>query len=375
MERKKVLFLDLERQNRQVLHEIDERLKDISRNSSFVCGKYVSEFEELFAGYLNVRYCICVNSGTSALLVSLMAIGIKPGDEVIVPVNTFIATAEAVSILGAKPIFVDVNPDTYLIDPEQIKDSISEDTKAIIPVHLYGQSAEMDTILEIARNHGIAVIEDACQAHGAEYKGRKAGTMGDMGCFSFYPGKNLGAWGEGGAIVTNNELLARKIYCIRNHGGQSKYQHDIRGGNFRMEEIQGAVLGVKIKYLEAWNQKRSEMARLYLEQLRFLEEEGKLTLPSVLPHNKHSFHLFVIQVNTDRQVVIDCLEQNGIQYGIHYPTPLHLTKAFSYLGYKDGAFPVSERCQNKILSLPMGEHLSEMDINYIKEILSTRCFS
>jgi dTDP-4-amino-4,6-dideoxygalactose transaminase len=370
MKTKKIPFLDLKRQNSLVHDEITEKLQHIFESSGFICGKYVKEFEKAFAEYLHVNYCICVDSGTSALITALMAEGIGPGDEVLVPVNTFIATAEAVSILGATPVFIDIDPSTYLIETGKIEEKITEHTRAIIPVHLYGQCADMDEITKTAKKHGIHVIEDACQAHGAEYKGKKSGSMGDVGCFSFYPGKNLGAWGEGGAIVTDNERLADKIYKIRNHGGQKKYQHEMIGGNFRMEEIQGAVLGTKLKFLEKWNRKRRKAAELYFEALKKLAEEEKIVLPNVNAYNKHVFHLFVLQVNKDRKEVIDCFNKNQVEYGIHYPEPLHLTRAFACLGYKKGDFPVSERLQRHIISLPMGEHLSDDDIFYISEVLS-----
>ena len=370
MKTKKIPFLDLKRQNSLVHDEITEKLQHIFESSGFICGKYVKEFEKAFAEYLHVNYCICVDSGTSALITALMAEGIGPGDEVLVPVNTFIATAEAVSILGATPVFIDIDPSTYLIETGKIEEKITEHTRAIIPVHLYGQCADMDEITKTAKKHGIHVIEDACQAHGAEYKGKKSGSMGDVGCFSFYPGKNLGAWGEGGAIVTDNERLADKIYKIRNHGGQKKYQHEMIGGNFRMEEIQGAVLGTKLKFLEKWNRKRRKAGELYFEALKKLAEEEKIVLPNVNAYNKHVFHLFVLQVNKDRKEVIDCFNKNQVEYGIHYPEPLHLTRAFACLGYKKGDFPVSERLQRHIISLPMGEHLSDNDIFYISEVLS-----
>ena len=247
-----------------------------------------------------------------------MAIGLKPGDEVMMPVNTFIATAEAVSILGGRPVFVDIHPDYYTIDVNQMESRITDRTKAIIPVHLYGQCADMDQIMEIERKYNLWVIGGACQAHGAEYRGRKAGTIGHIGCFSFYLRRNLGSWGEAGACVTNDEELAERMYKIRNNGGIKKYQHDILGENFRMEEIQGAVLGKKLYYLDEWNEKRRYTARLYLDHLWDLEDNGLFKLPHEAPYNKHIYHLFVITLKgKNREVIISELQNNSIDIGIH----------------------------------------------------------
>ena len=368
---KHVPFLDLKTQNIKIFPKVERKLDDIISSSRFVCGKYVKEFEERFADYLGAKFCIGVNSGTSALIVALMAIGLKPGDEVIMPVNTFIATAEAVSILGGKPVFVDIHPDYYTIDVNQIEDKITEKTKAIIPVHLYGQCADMDPIMEIARKYNLWVIEDACQAHGAEYKGRKAGTIGHIGCFSFYPGKNLGSWGEAGACVTNNEELAERMYKIRNHGGVKKYQHDILGGNFRMEEIQGAVLSEKIYYLDEWNEKRRYIAQLYTKRLGDLEERGLFKLPSEAPYNKHIYHLFVVKLKyknrrKSRRVIMNELKNNYVNTGIHYPTPLHKIKFLN----NNNEYPIAELVQNNIISLPIYEHMEEDYISLIRNILS-----
>jgi len=368
---KHVPFLDLKSQNIKIFPKVEKKLDRIINSSQFVCGKYVKEFEEAFASYLGTKFCIGVNSGTSALIVALMAVGLKPGDEVIMPVNTFIATAEAVSILGGKPVFVDIHPDYYTIDVNQIESKITNRTKAIIPVHLYGQCADMDPIMDIARKYNLWVIEDACQAHGAEYKGRKAGTIGHIGCFSFYPGKNLGSWGEAGACVTNDEKLADRMYKIRNHGGIKKYQHEILGGNFRMEEIQGAILGEKLYYLDEWNEKRRYIARLYLDRLQDLEDNDLLKLPHEAPYNKHIYHLFVITLKRkNRKVILSELKNNSIDIGIHYPTPLYKIKIFNYdINNEKGQYTIAELIQDNIISLPIHEHIKEDQIILIQNIL------
>ncbi len=363
---KHVPFLDLKTQNIKIFPKVERKLDDIISNSRFVCGKYVKEFEERFADYLGAKFCIGVNSGTSALIVALMAIGLKPSDEVIMPVNTFIATAEAVSILGGKPVFVDIHPDYYTIDVNQIEDKITEKTKAIIPVHLYGQCADMDPIMEIARKYNLWVIEDACQAHGAEYKGRKAGTIGHIGCFSFYPGKNLGSWGEAGACVTSSEELAEKMYKIRNHGGIIKYQHDILGGNFRMEEIQGAVLTEKLKYLDEFNSIRKHVADLYREQLKELEDRGIIKLPKEAPYSKHVFHLFVIRT-IYRDKLMSSLKENHIGWGIHYPDPLHMLSMYK----SSENFPVAENISKKIVSIPIHEYVTDADVKRITRVIKS----
>ena len=367
---KRVSFLDLPSQNLAIFSEVEYKIDKIINSSRFICGKYVKEFEEKFANYLGVKFCIGVNSGTSALIVALMAIGLKPGDEVIIPVNTFIATAEAVSILGGKPVFVDIHPEYYTIDVTQIEDKITERTKAIIPVHLYGQCADMDPIMEIARKYNLWVIEDACQAPGAEYKGRKAGTIGHIGCFSFYPSKNLGSWGEGGACVTNDDELAEKMYRIRNHGGIEKYQHDLIGGNFRMEEFQGAVLSEKLRYLDKWNEKRRKAANMYRKYFKELETNGFLKLPREAPYNKHVYHLFVVQIK-NREKLINFLRQNGVEVSIHYPSPLHLVQVYKHLNYFSEKFSVVEKLHNRVLSFPIHEFIDDNKILYVKHLLDS----
>jgi len=357
----KIPFVDLSKLLKDIFPEIEQKWQEIVHNSRFVGSKYVKEFEDKFANYLGLKHCIAVNSGTSALYLSLMALKVERGDEVILPVNTFIATAEAVSLLGAKPVFIDIDEKTYNIDVEKIEKVITTKTKAIIPVHLYGQCSNMDEILENAEKHNLYVVEDACQAHGAEYKGEKAGSLGDLAAFSFYPGKNLGAFGEGGAVVTNDDEIAEKIRMLRDHGSKVKYYHDMLGGNFRMDEIQGAVLSTKIDFLDKWNKLRRKAANFYNE---LLSEIDNIIIPYEDKDNKHAYHLYVIKVN-HRNKLREYLHKCGIETGIHYPIPLHLQKAYQDLGYKKGDFPIAEQNSKEILSLPMFPGLSQEEITYI----------
>lgn len=357
-----IQFLDLKTQYHSIKDEILPEIESVLNSSAFVLGPKVKAFEESFALYIGVKHAIGVSNGTDALTLALVAQGIGPGDEVIVPANTFIATAEAVSHSGAKPIFVDVNPRNYLIDSKLIEQKITKHTKAIIPVHLYGQTANMDEILHIAKKHNLIVIEDACQAHGATFNGKKAGSMGNVGCFSFYPGKNLGAYGEGGACVTNSDEIAAKIRLFRDHGSEKKYYHDEIGYNFRMHGIQGAVLNVKLKYLDKWNSSRIKNAEIYSHQLK---DVLGVIIPEVMNNNKHIFHLYVIQVEQDRDEFINKLKEKGITALIHYPIPIHLQKAYAHLGHKAGDFPVSETVAKKIISLPMYPELSIEQITYV----------
>jgi len=364
MKNKKIPFVDLNRILDDILPEIREKFKEIISNSRFIGSKYVKEFEEKFAEYLEVKHCIAVNSGTSALYLALKSINVEPGDEVIIPVNTFIATAEAVSLLGAKPVFVDIDEKTYNVDTTKIEKAITKKTKAIIPVHLYGQCADMDEVNQIAKKYKLWVIEDACQAHGAEYKNKKAGSLGNIAAFSFYPAKNLGAWGEGGAVVTNNNKVAEKIRLFRDHGSRQKYYHEIIGGNFRMEEIQGAVLSTKIKFLDKWNEIRRNAAKIYNELLK----SSEIITPYEASCNKHVYHLYIIRVK-NRDKVREFLAQNGIGTGIHYPMPLHFQKAYKFLNISKGSFPVVERVADEILSLPMFPYIKKREVEYTVRVL------
>ncbi|MBU2530980.1 MAG: DegT/DnrJ/EryC1/StrS family aminotransferase [Elusimicrobia bacterium] len=355
-------FVDLKSQYNSIKEEIKEALSGVLESTSFIQGPSVFSFEKDFAKYLAAGGAACVNSGTSALYCVLRALEIAPGDEVITVPNSFFATAEAISMAGAKPVFVDVEPDTYLMDANKLESAITDKTRVIIPVHLFGQCADMDRILEVAKKYDLYVIEDACQAHGAEYRGKKAGTIGDAGCFSFYPGKNLGAYGEGGAVVSNNEELTNRVKMIRNHGGIEKYRHSLTGGNFRMDGFQGAVLGVKLKYLDKWTEARRKNVEQYNELLKGLP----IQLPVELKHNKHIYHLFVIRTEK-RDELMKRLNDNGIATGIHYPIPIHLQKAYEGCGWNEGDYPVAEKAAGEILSLPMYPELSGEQINYICE--------
>lgn len=360
-----VKFLDIQAQYPLIKQDILTKFDDIISTGNFVGAsnsKYLEQFESEFASYCGTDFAITASNGTDALWMIVHALGIGPGDEVLVPANTFIATAEAVTLAGATPVFVDIN-DRYGIDTSTMTTKINERTKAIIAVHMYGQCADMDPILKIARTHNLLVIEDACQAHGASYNGKKAGSLGKAAAFSFYAGKNLGAWGDGGAITTNDEALANRLRALRNHGSQQKYQHDIVGGNFRLDEFQSAVLSTKIEHLESWNTCRRKNAKRYFD---LLKNNPHIALPRTDSHILPVWHLFVIRVK-NRESFMRYLESNGIQSAIHYPQPLHLTKAYEHLGYKPGDFPVSEQVQSEILSLPMYAELTENQITYVCE--------
>jgi len=357
-----VPFVDLKAQYQIIKPDIDSAIQNVISSTAFILGKAVSEFEEKFAKYCETRHCIGVNSGTSALTLALQTLGIGKGDEVITAANTFIATAEAISSVGAKPVFSDILEKDYNLDPAKLGKAITKRTKAIIPVHLYGQPADADPILEIAERKGIFVIEDACQAHGALYKKKKVGGLGILGCFSFYPGKNLGAYGEGGAITCNDDKLAQKIKMLRDHGSSNKYHHEFIGNNYRLEGIQGAILSVKLEHLDQWNDQRRKNADLYREFL----QGTNIRLPEEAPYAKHVYHLFVVRVK-EREKLIKFLQDQGISTGIHYPIPNHLQNAYSFLRYKRGSFPVTEGYMDEILSLPMFPELTEGQIKYTTE--------
>ena len=356
-----VPFLDLKTQYKQIEQEVVPMLTEAMSNASFIGGPQVSGLEEEFAAFCSSKYCVAVNSGTDALRFALIAAGIGPGDEVITVPNTFIATTEAISQAGAVPVFVDIDPDTYNIDTDLIKGKISSKTKAILPVHLYGQPADMEPILNIADKHNLIVIEDACQAHGALYKGKKAGSMGLAGCFSFYPGKNLGAFGEGGAVVTQDEKLAKEMTMLRDHGQEQKYYHAIEGYNGRLDAIQAGVLRIKLKKLETWNNARREKAAYYSELLSKID--GVIT-PVEADGAESVYHLYVILAD-DREGLQKYLGDKGIGTGLHYPVPLHLQKAYNNMGYKEGDFPVTENVSKRLLSLPMFAELTREQIEYV----------
>ncbi len=341
-------FLDLKAQYLSIKDEVDAAIQGVLDSCQFTLGSEVAAFEAEFAAYCQAAQGIGVNTGTSALHLALLAAGVGRGDEVITVPFTFVATVSAIDYTGARPVFVDIDPRTYTMDVNALEAAITPRTKAIIPVHLYGQTVDMDPLLAIAKRHGLIVIEDACQAHGAEYKGRRAGSMGDMGCFSFYPGKNLGAYGEGGMVVTSNPEFARMIRMLRDWGAEKKYHHVLKGYNFRMEGIQGAVLRVKLKRLEAWTEARRAAAANYD---RLFEGSG-IAGPTAMSNARHVYHIYAIRT-PHRLAWQEALLAQGIQTGIHYPTPVHLLPAFADLGYRTGAFPQSEKAAKEVLSLPM----------------------
>jgi len=363
-----VPFLDLKIQYRSIKDEINPAIQNILDNTSFILGKAVSDFEDTFAKAHNVKHCFAVSSGTDGNHLASWALGIGAGDEVIVPANTFIATAWGATLCGAKPVFVDCDPVSYNLDPNKLGDAITSKTKAIVAVHLYGQPADLDSISAAAKNKNLFLIEDCAQAHLAEYKNKKVGGLFDIAAFSFYPGKNLGAYGEGGAVTTNNEELANKVKMFRDHGALQKYHHESLGHNYRMDGIQGAVLGVKMKYIEKWTDGRRKVAAKYRELLGDFEE---IILPVEMDYAKHVYHLYVIQVRNGgtekRDSLAKFLNENGIATGLHYPIPLHLQKCFSDLKYKKGDFPVSEKLAESGLSLPMYPELSDNQIEYVGE--------
>ena len=359
-----VPFVDLKQQYASIKEDVDAAIARVIENTSFILGPEVRAFEASFAGYVGARACIGVNSGTAALQLALMAAGIGAGDEVIVPSFTFFATAEAVSVLGATPVFVDIDPISYTITADGIVRAISSRTRAIIPVHLYGQSVDLDPILELAAKHNLHVIEDAAQAHGAEYKGKPLGALGSAGCFSFYPSKNLGAYGEAGAIVTNDEELATRLRLLRDHGSTSKYAHAIVGYNFRMEEIQAAVLSVKLPHLDKWNDARRANAARYNAALT----QSGLVLPREMDYARHIYHVYAVQTDK-RDDLQKGLTAAGVQSGVHYPIPIHLQPAYASLGYKRGDLPVTEELAERVLSLPMFPELSNEQIDRVAEVV------
>ena len=363
-------FVDLKAQYDSIKDEIDEAIQNVLNNTSFIMGEELKKFEEEFARFCNVKYAIGVANGSDALILALRACGIGEGDEVITVSHTFIATAEAISNVGGKVVFVDIDPKTYTIDTSKIEGKISNKTKAIIPVHLYGQPANMDPIMRLAKKYNLKVIEDAAQAHGAEYKEEKVGSIGDVGCFSFYPGKNLGAYGDAGMVVTNNEEIAEGIKLLRNHGRiNKKYEHEIEAYSSRLDNLQATILRVKLKYLNKWNDMRRKNAKRYN---KLLSEMDDIIVPYEADYSKHVYHLYVIRAE-GRDKLREELKSKGIATGIHYPIPLHLQPAYNYLGYKRGDFPVTEKASQEILSLPMFAELSDEQIEEIVKLIKNYC--
>jgi dTDP-4-amino-4,6-dideoxygalactose transaminase len=348
-----VPFLDLKAQYQTIKDEVRPAIDRVLENCAFVLGDEVAAFEREFAAYCGVAHAVAVNSGTSALHLALLAAKIRPGDEVVSVPFTFVATTAAICYAGARPVLVDIDPSSFTMDVQRLEDAITPRTKAILPVHLYGQAADMDPILDVARRHKLVVIEDAAQAHGATYKSRPVGSLGDMACFSFYPGKNLGAYGEGGIVTTNNADYARTITMLRDWGQDRKYHHLLPGYNYRLEGIQGAVLRVKLRHLETWTESRRARAARYDS---LLVSDGIRT-PRAAPDRRHVYHVYAIRV-AERDQFQRALHQKGIQTGIHYPIPVHLQPAYADLGYKEGEFPHAEQAANEVLSLPMYPELT-----------------
>lgn len=346
-------FVDLKAQYRSIREEVNAAIQGVLDSAQFTLGSEVAAFEREFAEHCGAAHGVGVNTGTSALHLALLAAGVGPGDEVITVPFTFVATASSIHYTGARPVFVDIDPVSFTMDPAALEAAITPRTKAIIPVHLYGQPADMDPILDVARRHGLVVIEDACQAHGAEYHGRRAGRLGHMGCFSFYPGKNLGAYGEGGMVVTSDPTYARTIRMLRDWGAEEKYHHVIKGYNFRLESLQAAVLRVKLRHLDRWTEMRRAAAACYTTVL----DSSVLERPREMPYARHVYHVYAIRT-TRRGAWQRALAEAGIQTGIHYPTPVHLLPAFADLGHERGEFPHAERAADQVLSLPMFPELT-----------------
>jgi dTDP-4-amino-4,6-dideoxygalactose transaminase len=360
-----VPFVDLKAQFRALRAEVVPRITQVMEDASFILGPDVARFEENFAAYTGTTHCVGVESGTAAIALALEALDIGPGDEVILPANTYIASALPVSALGARPVFVDVDP-AYLIDPALLEAALTPRTKAIMPVHLYGQAVPMEPILDFARKHGLYVIEDAAQAHGAKWRGRTVGSFGEVGCFSFYPGKNLGAYGDAGAIVTNDPQLAERLRLLRDFGQRKKYEHIVKGGNCRLDSIQAAVLDVKLRHLDDWNAARLRHAVAYDAKL----SEIGIEPPRRLHDEGHVYHLYVIEVE-QRDRVAAALRERGIATGIHYPIPIHMQPAYADLGIARGAYPRTERSAERLLSLPMFAELTQEQIDLVAEALAS----
>ncbi|MFW9906302.1 MAG: DegT/DnrJ/EryC1/StrS family aminotransferase [Candidatus Thorarchaeota archaeon] len=356
-----VPFVDLRADFFKIKAEILETISSIIDDTKFILGKYVLEFEKAFAKYIKTKYAVTLNSGTTALHFALISHGIGKKDEVITVPNSFIASSEAIAYTGAKPVFVDINPSTFNIDTEKIEEKITNKTKAILPVHLYGQPCDLDEISDICSDHNLVLIEDACQAHGAEYKNQRIGSTGNTTCFSFYPTKNLGAFGDAGILVTDDENIAETVRILRDHGQQKKHVHNLLGYNGRMDALQAAILKIKLPYLDKWIEQRIKIAKLYYERLNRNEF---IDLPILGRERKHVYHLFVIR-SKNREKLQNMLSNYKIATQIHYPTPIHLQQAFKYLGYRYDDFPETEKTCKEILSLPMSPTLSKEQINYV----------
>jgi dTDP-4-amino-4,6-dideoxygalactose transaminase len=362
----RVAFVDLKAQYLEIKDEIDDAIARVIADTAFVGGKHLAAFEEAYASYIGARHCLGVGNGTDAIEMALRALEIGEGDEVITAANTFIATSEAISATGAQVVFVDPDPESYTIDPARIEAAITERTRAIVPVHLYGQPADLEPILALASRRGLHVVEDAAQAHGALYRGRKVGTFGICACYSFYPGKNLGAYGDGGAVVTDDEQIARRVRMLRDHGSERKYVHEREGRNSRLDGIQAAVLQVKLRHLEEWTERRIAAAGRYAERLRGMG--GEIVTPAVQAGRRHVFHLYVVRLD-DREAVQKRLADSGIATGIHYPIALPFQPAYSYLGARPADYPVAHGQMGQLLSLPMHGNLPLEQVDLVCDTL------
>ena len=353
-------YLDLKAQYASIKEEIGRAVSKVLDSTQFVLGPEVAAFEEEFASSSGATHGVAVNSGTSALHLALLAAGVGPGDEVITVPFTFVATVAAIRYTGAKPVFVDIDPVSFTMDPQALQAALTPRTRAVLPVHLYGQPADMDPIVAFARRHGLAVIEDACQAHAAEYKGRRVGSLGDFACYSFYPGKNLGAYGEGGMVVTSGADHQRKLRQLRDWGQEERYHHVVQGFNYRMEGLQGAILRVKLRYLEAWTEARRAHAARYDAKLA----GSRVEVPSARPDSRHVYHIYAVRTD-DRAALQKQLQFEGVQTGLHYPIPVHLQRAHADLGYRAGDFPQSERAAREVLSLPMYPEMTSEQVDAV----------
>lgn len=356
----KIPLVDLNAQYLSIQSEVDAAIQRVIARSAFIGGDELSRFEEEFAAYCEAAACVGVGNGTDALYLTLRALGIGAGDEVITVAHTFIATSEAIAMTGASPIFVDIDEQTMLMNPELLEAAVTSHTRAIIPVHLYGQPCDMDAIMDIGRRHGLKVIEDAAQAHGARWRGRRAGSMGDAACFSFYPGKNLGAFGDGGAVVSQDETLIEQVRMLANHGRLEKYTHKMEGVNSRLDGLQAAILRVKLVHLDEWNQRRRQHADFYLDTLT----NSELRLPAINRNAESVWHLFVVRV-PDRELFQQGLKEEGIATGIHYPVPLHLQPAYQHRGIASGTLPATERVAREVVSLPMYAELTTAQLERV----------
>lgn len=361
----KVPLIDLVRQYEVLRDEIDEAIRRVVESGRFIGGPEVESLEEEVAEYLGVKYAVGVASGTDALWLSLMALGVGPGDEVVTTPFTFVATAEVVALLGARPVFVDIDPRTYCMDPGKVEEAVTPRTKVIVPVHLFGQPVDWDPIEEVAKRHDLFLVEDGAQAIGAEYKGRRTCSLGHLGCLSFFPTKNLGAYGDGGMVTTDDPELAEKLRVLRTHGAKEKYVHRLVGTNSRLDALQAAVLRAKLPHIDKWNERRREIAATYDEILKDLDS---VTTPYVMPECTHVYHQYTVLVK-ERDEVRGRLAEAGVATAVHYPIPLHLQEAFRYLGYKEGDFPVAERVSREVLSLPIFPELSDEEVRYVAERL------